>query len=169
MKLFKRMSSTILGLICLVGLGSAAAAINHNIDLTLGQTRTFNHLHTDSYDYSGAFTGTGIVELIDAGPVRVSTRDNQLSSLVELLNVSAFSICDNNMNPLFSTGNLVNTLVPLPGLAVGVYTLRFVGNADGVFGAAHDVTVSAVPLPAAAWLFGATLLGYAAFSARRSV
>ncbi|MEW8438327.1 MAG: VPLPA-CTERM sorting domain-containing protein [Candidatus Thiodiazotropha taylori] len=38
-----------------------------------------------------------------------------------------------------------------------------------MFGAAYDVTVSAVPLPAAAWLFGTALLGFVAFSARRTV
>ncbi|MET0053042.1 MAG: VPLPA-CTERM sorting domain-containing protein [Candidatus Thiodiazotropha sp.] len=36
-------------------------------------------------------------------------------------------------------------------------------------GGAYDVTVSAVPLPAAAWLFGSALLGFVTYSARRSV
>ncbi|MCG8015847.1 MAG: VPLPA-CTERM sorting domain-containing protein [Candidatus Thiodiazotropha sp. 'RUGA'] len=168
MKLLKRISSTILGMASLFGLG-CASAVDYNVDLTLGQTHTFNHLHTDTYDYSGAFADTGTFELSNAGSVNVSITDNELTSVVDLLSVSAFAVYDSNSNVLFSTSDLVTTVIPLSDLAIGVYTLQFVGSADGVFGAAYDVTVSAVPLPAAAWLFGTALLGFVAFSARRTV
>ncbi|MET0028743.1 MAG: hypothetical protein ABW101_14035, partial [Candidatus Thiodiazotropha sp.] len=67
------------------------------------------------------------------------------------------------------SGNLVDANFVLSGLSAGTYTLQFVGNADGAMGGAYDVTVSAVPLPAAAWLFGSALLGFVTYSARRSV
>ncbi|MEW8321975.1 MAG: VPLPA-CTERM sorting domain-containing protein [Candidatus Thiodiazotropha taylori] len=168
MKLLKRISSAILGLVSLFGLGSATA-VNYNVDLTLGQTHTFNHLHTDTYDYSGTFTDTGTFELTNAGSVNVSIADNELTSVVDLLSVSAFTVYDSSSNALFTTSDLVNTVIPLSNLAAGVYTLQFVGDADGIFGAAYNVTVSAVPLPAAAWLFGTALIGFVAYSARRTV
>ncbi|MEW8625376.1 MAG: VPLPA-CTERM sorting domain-containing protein [Candidatus Thiodiazotropha sp.] len=168
MKFLKRISSVILGLATLVGFGSASA-VNYNVDLTLGQTHTFNHLHTDTYDYSGTFADTGGFELTNAGSVNVSITDNELTSVVDLLSVSALTVYGSSSNTLFSTSDLVNTVIALSNLAAGVYTLPFIGDADGIFGATYDVTVSAIPLPAAAWLLGTALIGFAAYSARRTV
>jgi hypothetical protein len=115
----------------------------------------------------------GTFELADAGSVSVSISDNELTStFIDLLNVSEFTVLDGASNALFSTGiggDLVNATFTLSGLAAGLYTLQFVGDANGAIGAAYDVTVSAVPLPAAAWLFGTALIGFVTFSARRSV
>ncbi|MCG8582622.1 MAG: VPLPA-CTERM sorting domain-containing protein [Bacteroidales bacterium] len=169
MKLFKRISSVILSLISLTGLGSSSAAINHDIDLTPGQTHTFNHLHTDSYDYSGAYTDTGTFEVTAPNSVSVSIGDNELTSVVEPLSASVFTVIDSNSNVLLSSGDLAGTLIPISALAKGDYTLQFVVSHDGIFGAAYDVAANVVPLPVAAWLFGTALLGFAAFSARRSV
>jgi hypothetical protein len=160
---------SLLGLIC----SGNALAIDYDVSLTLGQTHTFNHLVTDTNDYSGLFTDTGTFELADAGSVSVSFSDNELTStFIDLLNVSEFTVLDGASNALFSTGiggDLVNATFTLSGLAAGLYTLQFVGNANGAIGAAYDVTVSSVPLPAAAWLFGTALIGFVTFSARRSV
>ncbi|MES9940616.1 MAG: VPLPA-CTERM sorting domain-containing protein [Candidatus Thiodiazotropha sp. 6PLUC2] len=172
MKLYKWISVLTFGLLGLIGSGNVLA-INYDAALTLGQTHTFNHLTTDADDYSGAFTDRGTFELVDRGSVSLSIRDNELTtSFIDLLNVSQFTIFDNASIALFSTGldgDLTSTTFTLAGLSAGLYTLRFIGDASGVFGAAYDVTVSAVPLPAAAWLFGSALIGFVAFSARRSV
>jgi hypothetical protein len=169
MKLFRRILSTILGLLSLAGLGCSSAAINHTIDLTLGQTHTFNHLYLNSYNYPGAFSDSGTFELTNPGSVVELVSDNELSSTADILNVSAYTLYGNNTNTFSSSKNLVYTVIPLSGLAAGVYTLQFVGKTDGIFGADYDVTVSAEPLSAAAWLFGVSLLGFVAYNARRTV
>lgn len=172
MKLYKWISVLTFGLLGLICSGSVLA-INYNAALTLGQTHTFNHLVTDTEDYSGAFTDRGTFEIADKGSVSLSIRDNELTtSFIDLLNVSQFSVFDNPSIALFSTGiggDLTSATFTLAGLSAGLYTLEFFGDANGVFGVAYDVTASSVPLPAAAWLFGSALIGFVAFSARRSV
>ncbi len=158
--------------LCLSGaLGSGAAlAVDYDADLILGQTHTYNHLITNTADLSGPFADTGTFTLTDAGSINVSLGDSELTAgFINILNVSQFSVTDPLNTQLFSTGNLVDSHFILSGLSAGTYTLQFTGDAEGVFGGAYDVTVSAVPLPAAAWLFGSALLGFVTFSARRNV
>jgi hypothetical protein len=158
--------------LCLSGsLGSGAAmAVDYDADLILEQTFTYNHLVTNTADLSGPFADTGTFTLTNLGSINVSIRDSELSAgFIELLNVSQFSVQAPLNTGLFSTGNLVDASFVLPGLSAGTYTLQFTGDADGVFGGAYDVTVSAVPLPTAAWLFGSALLGFVTYSARRNV
>ncbi len=158
--------------LCLSGsLGSGAAmAVDYDADLILGQTFTYNHLITNTADLSGLFADTGTFTLTNPGPINVSIRNSALSAcFIDILNVSQFSVVPPLNTGLFSTGNLVDANFVLSGLSAGTYTLQFTGNADGVFGGAYDVTVSAVPLPAAAWLFGSALLGFVTYSARRNV
>lgn len=56
-------------------------------------------------------------------------------------------------------------LYSLPSLLAGVYQVDFIGNAAGNYSAA----ISAVPIPAAAVLFGSALLGFVGFATRRRV
>ncbi len=160
---------------CLAGsLGSdSALAVDYDANLILGQAHTYNHLVTNTLDLSGAFTDTGTFTLPHAGSVNISIHDSELSSsFVNFLDVSHFTVLDPLNTELFSTGvsgNLVDAHFVLPGLSSGTYTLQFAGSADGAMGGAYDVKVSAVPLPAAAWLFGSALLGFVTYSARRSV
>lgn len=158
--------------LCLSGslVSGAAMAVNYDADLILGQAFTYNHLITNTADLSGPFADTGTFTLTNPGSVNVSIRDSELSaSFIDILNVSQFSVLDSLNTGLFSTGNLVDASFVLPGLSAGTYTLQFTGDADAVFGGAYDVTVSAVPLPTAAWLFGSALLGFVTYSARRNV
>lgn len=58
-------------------------------------------------------------------------------------------------------------------LGAGDYIFTISGFAmnaiDTTVKADYDLTMSAVPLPAAAWLFGSALLGFVSFSRRRKV
>ena len=53
---------------------------------------------------------------------------------------------------------------PLPA---GTYTFDATGTSAGSFGGSYIGTVGAVPLPAAAWLFGSAMLGLAAVGRRK--
>ncbi|MEW8027348.1 MAG: VPLPA-CTERM sorting domain-containing protein [Candidatus Thiodiazotropha sp.] len=58
-------------------------------------------------------------------------------------------------------------------LARGSYVFTLSGFAlnalDSKIYSDYDLTITAVPLPAAAWLFGSALIGFIAFSARRKI
>jgi hypothetical protein len=58
-------------------------------------------------------------------------------------------------------------------LAAGDYIFTLSGFAlnaiDPKIASDYDLTMSAVPLPAAAWLFGSALLGFVSYSRRRTV
>ncbi|MES9939147.1 MAG: VPLPA-CTERM sorting domain-containing protein [Candidatus Thiodiazotropha sp. 6PLUC1] len=58
-------------------------------------------------------------------------------------------------------------------LGAGEYIFTISGFAlnsiDTTLNSDYDLTMSAVPLPAAAWLFGSALLGFVSFSRRRKV
>jgi hypothetical protein len=58
-------------------------------------------------------------------------------------------------------------------LAAGDYIFTLSGFAlsaiDPKTASDYDLTMSAVPLPAAAWLFGSALLGFVSYSRRRTV
>lgn len=62
-----------------------------------------------------------------------------------------------------------NLVFSLGTLNTGIYTLILDETMNGFPGAAYDVKNSAVPLPAPAWLIGTILIGFAAFSVRRSL
>ncbi|MES9851872.1 MAG: VPLPA-CTERM sorting domain-containing protein [Candidatus Thiodiazotropha sp. L084R] len=172
MKLYKWIFGLTFGLLSLIGSGNVLA-INYDAVLTLGQTNTFNHLITDSEDYSEAFADEGTFKLPDNSSVSLSIKDNELTTeYIELLNVSQFTLFDSASIAKISTrigGDLTSDTFTLAGLTAGLYTLVFVGDANGVFVAANDVYGSAVPLPAAAWLLGSALLGFVVFSSRRKV
>lgn len=49
-----------------------------------------------------------------------------------------------------------------------VYNLTIVGDATGLAGGDYTGSITAVPVPAAAWLFGSALIGLAGMSRRRN-
>jgi hypothetical protein len=130
-------------------------ANDYNAALTRGQAHMLSHLIGDNVNYPGEFA--------DVSSVNATIQDN-----------AEFSVFDCSTNVPFSTviggapGNAASTLVGLPA---GSFIIELDGNADGVVGEgrSNDVTVNTVPLPAAAWLFGSALMGFVAFSARRTV
>ncbi|MES9830704.1 MAG: hypothetical protein ABW139_00530 [Candidatus Thiodiazotropha sp. DIVDIV] len=172
MKLSKWLSGLTFGLLGLIDSGNVLA-INYDSALTLGQTNTFNHFVTDSEDYSGAFNDRSTYELADSSSVSLFIRDNELTAeYVDLLNVSQFTVFDSASMAIFSTGlggDLTSATFTLAGITAGLYTLVYVGDANGVFGAEYDVNTNAFPEPVVAWLFGSSLLGFVVFSSRRKV
>jgi hypothetical protein len=166
-----------LGALALISTGNVMAAIDWSHTQILGETETYDHLNLPGRDYSGSFSDTGTFTLDSAGSVSVSIVDSQLAQdapegVVYNLNISDFAVKDSNGYTLWSTGvggDLINAVFTINGLVAGSYELVFDGLASGDWGGSYNVTVSSVPLPAAAWLFGTAIIGFAAFSARRSV
>lgn len=70
----------------------------------------------------------------------------------------------NSNNPLLSFR--INSTSPLASftLAAGTYVLRLSGTGNS--GATTAVTLAAVPVPAAAWLFGSAMVGFGALRRR---
>ena len=155
-----------IGVLALASCNSALAADIVNKPLNLGATATFNHVQD-----TGAFTDTGILHLDAGTSVYVSTLDSQVVDSISgsILNVSEFAIYDHNNALVHSLDDLTNYVFSLGTLIAGDYTLTYKGTSEGVVCAVNDISASAVPLPSAAWLFGAALIGFVTFSSRRSV
>ncbi|MDD5581102.1 MAG: hypothetical protein PHY16_17760 [Methylobacter sp.] len=56
----------------------------------------------------------------------------------------------------------------LTNLGPGLYNFLVSGTASGIGGGQYGVGVSAVPLPAAVWLFGSAMLGFLSLAKRRN-
>ena len=109
---------------------------------------------------SGAFT--------DRIEFNITSDHTLLSSvqqigLGELLNIDSLivSLLDISDNTLASGPELATPI------ASGSYVLEIQGTADGSLGGVYGAALAVVPLPPAAWLFGAALVGFAAVSRRR--
>jgi hypothetical protein len=159
MKLYRKIANLTIGMFALVGSSNVLA---ENVDhiLNLGEFETYSHVTNP-----GSFNDMGPFKLNAAPNVSVSIVDSEVEGT---LNISSFSI---NSSTGFSGtfADLTSAVFSQGALGTGAYTLTFDGFTDGGIGATYDVPVSAVPLPAAVWLFGSAILGYATFSARRSV
>jgi hypothetical protein len=159
MKWYRWTANLIISVIAIVGSGNVLAA-NVFHTLNLGEPETYSHVLD-----AGAFTDTGSFSLDAVTNVNVSIIDTEVEGV---LDVSSFSI-RGSAGVIDTFTDLTSTVFSLGSLGVGVYSLTFEGIAIGSLGATYDVTVNSVPLPAAAWLFGMALIGFTAFSARRSV
>jgi hypothetical protein len=75
-----------------------------------------------------------------------------------------------NTNEQYHLGTMFNETF---SLATGDYVFAISGFAlnavDSSIHSDYDLTMSAVPLPAAAWLFGSALLGFVSYSRRRKI
>ncbi|WP_316365169.1 VPLPA-CTERM sorting domain-containing protein [Candidatus Thiodiazotropha sp. CDECU1] len=164
MNVYKRISNLIIGLLVLVG-SSNVLALNHNYFLTLDQPTTYNHIN----DSASIFVDTGTFTLTADTPISVSITDNEIGSTFgPILDVlSLVVVSSSGFSTLFS--DLTSHTFSLGTLSANTYTLTFIGEINGHAGAVYDVTVNTIPLPAATWLFGTALIGFAAYSARRSV
>jgi hypothetical protein len=151
-----------MGVFALVG-SSTTLAANVYHTLNLGESETYSHVTDD-----GPFTDMGIFTLDEAALVNVSISDTEVTSSGAILDVSTFTVTSNTGFSA-SIDNLTSYIFSLGSLDAGDYTLTFQGESAGVWGGIYDVTVSAVPLPAAAWLMGSALFGFAVFSSRKSV
>ncbi|MEW8337308.1 MAG: hypothetical protein AB2558_00835 [Candidatus Thiodiazotropha sp.] len=162
MKSYRWISNLTVGVLALVASSSVLAA-NLDRTLTLGETETYNHVNDP-----GTFTDTGTFTLLADSPISVSLVDNEIGSTFgPILDVSSFTVTSGGFTATFD--DLTSHVFSLGNLVADTYTLTFNGTSNGFAGAVYDVTVSAVPVPAAVWLFGSALVGFATFSARRSV
>jgi hypothetical protein len=173
MKWYRLILNLVLGVSAMISAGNVLA-MNWNHTLILGETETFDHLDLPGRNYSGDFVDTGTFTLDSSSPVSVSIVDSQLAHNPEpdeyYLNISNFIVKDSDDTILYNASvNLVDAAVTLNALHAGTYVLVFEGLADGDWGGSYNVTVSAIPLPAAAWLFSTALIGFVTFSARSSV
>jgi hypothetical protein len=151
-----------MGVLALIA-SSAALAVNWDHPLTLGTTVTYGHVGDSLHFYD-----TGIFTLDVETEVNVSIVDLEVVESPAVLNVKDLTVyLDNSYVDYF--GELSDQNLSLGLLSDGDHTLSFHGFIDGSTGAVYNVTVSAVPLPAAAWLMGSALFGFAAFNTRLSV
>ena len=151
------------GLVFVFLMGSSffANATSYTVDLfNESQTSdliTFGSQFTDTWDLS-VDAGTEVTLTfapvnIDLGPVIPG------GASVFFLHISDFKID--------GSGGLVRSFLA----SVNPYSINVEGFSDGIAGGAYTVvsTVSAVPVPAAAWLFGSALIGLVSFSRRKIV
>lgn len=80
---------------------------------------------------------------------------------------AAVTTAEDNLADLFGTGNVLFDLEP-GTYYLSVYAKAFAADKLGLFGVSLNpyVDVSAVPVPAAVWLFGSGLIGLAGFGRR---
>lgn len=139
------------------------AADNEMFDFgTLGNNLGFY----DHFSESGPFIDTGTFSLATDQTVNGSLFDLELGIVFDIANLV---LTDNNGNELFSQDDFTLGVFTFGLLPAGAYTFNIAGNVAGTGGGAYQLGLNAVPLPAAAWLFGSALLGFVGYSARRKV
>lgn len=143
----------------LIGTASAATGFTSTLEFTTDQTHELT-LHVSNFDLQSVrdlYTISGIA----ANPV--IPNDPNINPL-------------NNIDPLSVTFNgtvysfgLENDVINLGPLAAGTYTLEIQGDVPSFGFAGALIETSAVPVPAAAWLFGSALLGLAGVGRKRKM
>ncbi|MET0066064.1 MAG: hypothetical protein ABW076_06940 [Candidatus Thiodiazotropha sp.] len=149
--------------------------------LTLGTLLAFLSLGAQAASYdAGSFSGVGDTYAtpqptgnfldayhfsVDAGTLDImfqGTHQGMFGDDLLLTNI--------NTDEQFHLGT---TFSEAFSLAAGDYIFTISGFAlnaiDPKIDSDYDLTMSAVPLPAAAWLFGSALLGFVSYSRRRKV
>jgi hypothetical protein len=116
-------------------------------------------------------TKTNSSILSELGAINTPLRHNKIEiETLAPLNFTDFALYGVDLNTTYSLDDLFNTVFKSNGLTTNAfYELLFTGNIDSQMGGSHDVTVNAVPLPSAIWLLGTAIVGFSAFSGRRSL
>lgn len=145
----------LLSVLCFSGTVSAAIAPVDLGVLSSGAPLSFEGSHSAG-DFTDAYTFT----LLEAHQVAVELTDLAYApgSFVLLSNTGLEATLDGNSGTSFITGLL----------AAADWTLFVNGDASGILGGAYSGSVTAVPLPAAFWMFGSALMGLFAFARRRN-
>lgn len=119
--------------------------------------------------YSGIFTDVVKFDLASSGlKIRVDGKSEGMAA-DDLLLTNTADGTDYHLtgNPL--TGEFEEYL----DLGAGSYVFTLSGFAMNAFdsnvNSDYEISLSAVPLPAAAWLFGSALIGFISFSRRRKI
>jgi hypothetical protein len=121
----------------------------------------------DSYNpspYSGVFTDVIKFDVGSSGLSLIFEGEHSGMAGNELLLTNTADGADYRLGSTFSESL---------SLATGSYVFTLSGFAMNALDSAvfsdYDLKVTAVPLPAAVWLFGSALLGFISYSARRKV
>ncbi|MES9823692.1 MAG: VPLPA-CTERM sorting domain-containing protein [Candidatus Thiodiazotropha endolucinida] len=121
----------------------------------------------DAYNpspYSGIFTDVIHFDIATSGLSLIFSGSHTGMAADDMLLTNTNDGAAFHLGPVFSESL---------SLAQGSYVFTLSGFAlnalDSKIYSDYDLTISAVPLPAAAWLFGSALLGFIAFSARRKI
>lgn len=140
---------------CLLGVGSTAGAATVDLGIVA----------------NGGFVGGSL--LAGSG----ASIADQWTFTIEQDLYTAISIDSNDAEPFFEIADFVvssgsdaitftydagdNAYAFDGALAAGIYTIDVTGNVSGDFAGQYDVLIgtSAIPVPAAVWLFGSALLG----------
>ena len=155
-KLFLR-SAALAAFLAVTSLGAQAASYDAGIFSDLGDsyvTPQPSGNFLDSYNFT---VDVESLEITISGTHQGMFQDDLL-----LTNI--------NSNEQFHLGSTFSQTLNL-GAGDYIFTISgFALNAlDPKINSDYDLTMSAVPLPAAAWLFGTALLGFVSFSRRRKV
>lgn len=114
--------------------------------------------------YSGLFTDIYHLDVEPSGLLINFSGSHQGMAGDDLLLTNIKDETEYHLGPIFS-----ETL----SLGVGSYVFTLSGFAlsasKGGVHSDYDLVIEAVPLPAAAWLFGSALIGFISFSARRRI
>ncbi|MET0122276.1 MAG: VPLPA-CTERM sorting domain-containing protein [Candidatus Thiodiazotropha sp. 6PLUC9] len=157
MKMLTIRSVALLAILLILSLGANAASYDAGSFSDLGDTYatpqpTGNFL--DSYHFT---VDTPLLDIAIGGSHEGMFQDDLL-----LTNL--------NTNEQYHLGT---SFLETFSLSAGDYIFTISGFAlnaiDPKMSSDYDLTMSAVPLPAAAWLFGSALIGFVSFARRRSV
>lgn len=112
--------------------------------------------------------GWGIVETLgyaNSGPSHAQ------NSFLQQVNAGANDVSLDNLYESAITGSVGNGFASLKlnNLASGWYTVFVSGANSALAGGAIDVSVAAVPVPGAVWLFGSALVGFMGMSRRKQI
>jgi hypothetical protein len=148
-------------------IGLMAAMVTSNVFAgTVIDAGTFTQ-NGDTYvasPYSGVFTDVIKFDVGSSGLSLVFEGSHTGMDGDDILLTNTYDGVDYHLGPSFSetlsfdAGRYVFTL---SGFAMNALDSAVYSN--------YDLSVQAVPLPAAAWLFGSALIGFISFSARRKI
>ena len=155
-----------------VDFNSASGSVDGYVDQAITFNSTGNTYFSNSPNTTNAITMTGTDNFTTASFGAASSVSVDLGDFNQDADTIFLSIFD-------TSNNLINTLtqdlaasfvglvtLSLTGSNIGYATFGTIGGLGGMY--ADNFTVSAVPVPAAAWLFGSALLGFFGFSRKKA-
>ena len=140
-------------------------------DLVVGPTVN-ELLTTGQYEFDNETTKAAPV-ISDSWSFKLASNSNvELEVTPSQFNLFGSQIIGTNLSGTFGVTPIAMGQIMSLGtlLANTVYTINLTGVVTGAIGGGYDgaLRVAAVPVPAAAWLFGSAILGLTLFSRRRN-